>query len=133
MSLKTAFLIWVGLAIVAQNTAAAFVGTAPCFNAPGRLSTTISTCSPSRAFSNAPSKFSYDLIVRSPGKLQSLHMATIANSESETIRQAAEKPISQARFKETVRTLFDQIDMDGNGVVDAEEIQNLAGYSPLHQ
>ncbi len=52
---------------------------------------------------------------------------TMANAASESTRPAVEKPISQARFKETIQTIFEQIDMDGNGIIDTEEIQNLAG------
>ena len=52
---------------------------------------------------------------------------TILNAESESIRKTVEKPVSQAQFKETVQTLFEQIDMDGNGIIDLEEIENLAG------
>ena len=54
-------------------------------------------------------------------------MATVPNSETGSESKVVSKPISQALLKETVQTLFEQIDMDDNGVIDMEEFQNLAG------
>ncbi len=138
MSLKKAelwvgTLLWVGIVAVHLNTAAAFLGTAPPFYAPvlvrrqGDLVPAKAACA--SVFTNAPSFSAYchDRTARSIKKLTSHPMMTMTNAESESVRQAAEKPISQARFKETVQTLFEQIDMDGNGIIDMEEVQNLAG------
>ena len=127
MSLNNAFLLWIGLAAVYLNPTVAFVGTLPCFNAPALTAKT--TCSPSlRTFATTPSYSVYSndhaKRIRKP---PSQPLMTMANAESETSQQAVEKPVSQARFKETVQTLFEQIDMDGNGIIDLEEVQNLAG------
>ncbi len=138
MSLNSAVLFWVGFATAAVhlNPAVAFVGTVPCFNSPAvvwrqfDLFPARTTCSSSaKTFANTPSLSAYsnDHIARSSRSFPSQCMMTMANAASESIRQVVEKPISQARFKETVHTIFEQIDMDGNGIIDMEEVQNLAG------
>jgi hypothetical protein len=132
MSPKTAFLFWVWLAAVEVNPAVAFAGTSTCFNTPARvgqnkLISAKKTCISSVTTSANAAVYSYDPIAGRKRTLSSPYVMTMANAASESTRPAVEKPISQARFKETIQTIFEQIDMDGNGIIDTEEIQNLAG------
>jgi Ca2+-binding EF-hand superfamily protein len=60
-------------------------------------------------------------------------MSTASNTETEsgsTAKPVVAKPISPALLRETVQTLFEQIDMDDNGIIDNDELQNLAGLDP---